>query len=107
MALRSLWLSSNSVHDAGAQALATALETNVELRSLALWHNGISCGGVRSFERALRSNTVLSQLFLGANEGADAAEPMARLEAAVARNAERQRAALTGAELGSVPRDEL
>ena len=103
--LRELRLSSNGVGDAGAIALAAMLRNNSALRTLALWDSGVSCDGADAIERALRVNRVLSELFLHATDAEASEQTMARIQRAVERNAELTRP--TGAEEGSVLRDEL
>ena len=104
-ALRELWLSSNGVGDAGAVALSAMLRNNTALRTLALWDSGVSCDGADAIERALRVNRALAQLFLEANDAEASELIMARIQHAIERNAELTRP--TGAEVGSLLRDEL
>ena len=54
----------NAIGDAGAEALAAALETNQGLQHLTVSDNKIGGAGVAAFGNALKHNTTLKELSL-------------------------------------------
>ncbi len=71
--LTSLDLEGNGIGDAGATALATALQTNTTLTSLNLECNGIGAAGATALATALQTNTTLTELNLEHNDIRDVA----------------------------------
>lgn len=70
-ALEALDLSFNDVGDAGARAMAAALEQTggcATLRTLKMSDCSVGAGGARAFAKALRANTALRLLDLGGND---------------------------------------
>lgn len=65
--VRSLFIRTTSMGDAGARAIADALETNTSLRDLSLTGSHISAVGAASIGRALVQNDTLSRLNLAHN----------------------------------------
>ena len=69
-------LRANQIGDAGAQALATALEQNTSLTELNLFDNQIGAAGAQALAKALQTNSSLRVLDLSrnqiGNEGAQA-----------------------------------
>ena len=55
----SLYLSGNSIGDAGASSLSQALTTNTSLTSLYLRYNRIGDAGASSLSQALTANSFL------------------------------------------------
>ncbi len=70
--LSSLNLQSNNIGDAGARALAAALQKNAKLSSLNLQSNNIGYVGVRALVTVLRITTALTSLDLARNHFGDA-----------------------------------
>jgi len=66
--LTSLDLGGNQIGPAEAQALATALKTNITLKSLNLYDNKIGPAGALAIATALKTNTTLTSLNLGSNQ---------------------------------------
>jgi len=66
--LKSLRLSSRSIGNNGARALAGGLEQDCALEELILYSNGIGDEGVATIATALRSNRSLKALNLAAND---------------------------------------
>ena len=66
--LSCLHLESNSIDDAGAKHLASALRVNKSLRSLHLRDNLIGDEGAEAISSALKKNTILEELDLSMND---------------------------------------
>jgi NLR family CARD domain-containing protein 3 len=66
--LRELYLWGNHIGNRGAKALASALETNVQLEALVMWNNKISDIGADALIKALDENLILKKLYLTGNE---------------------------------------
>ena len=60
-------MASNSIGDAGAQALAEALKTNGTLMELNLHNISIGDAGARALAEALKTNNALTTLWLHNN----------------------------------------
>ena len=85
--LSSLYLSSNSIGDEGANSLAQALRVNNSLSSLVVSKNSVGDEGANSIAQSLRDNTSLSSLVLQSNfignEGADSLAQALRVNATI------------------------
>ncbi|MDC0857488.1 hypothetical protein OAP83_02100, partial [Rickettsiales bacterium] len=76
--LTELNLGANQIGAGGAQALATALQTNKTLRELNLGYNQIGAAGVQALASALQTNSSLRELLLFNNQiGDDGAQAIA------------------------------
>jgi len=65
--LKTLGLNENEIGDAGAQELARALRTNTSLTRLDLWRNDIHDLGADAFSEALKENRVMELVALNLN----------------------------------------
>ena len=65
--IETLYLSSNSIYDAGAEAIANALQHNTVLTKLYLSNNNIGDTGAVSLAQALNCNSTLTELNLSNN----------------------------------------
>ena len=72
MVLTKMYLGGNTISNAGAAALAKALEKNTVLTRLGLHYNTIGDAGATALAEALEKNTVLTQLGLHWNNIGDA-----------------------------------
>jgi hypothetical protein len=70
--LSTLWLNNNQIGAEGAQDLATALQTNKTLTGLDLWNNQIGDAGAQALSSALHTNSSLRELYLLGNQIGDA-----------------------------------